>query len=230
MASTDVPQGPRPGQLPGSPSPGPEVPFRQLLERARSLAARPARSILGITGPPAAGKTTLAAKLRDELGAAAAYVPLDGFHLAHELLIRMGRVDRKGAPDTFDAAGYVALLRRLRDPGEGVVYAPRFDRGIEDSIANAIPVPPDVPLIITEGNYLLLRTGPWAHVSGLLDEVWYIDLAEETRLRRLIGRHLEFGRDAAEARERATGTDQRNAVLIEASRDYASLVVSLGRW
>jgi pantothenate kinase len=117
----------------------------------------------------------------------------------------------------------------LRDPGEGVVYAPRFDRGIEDSIANAIPVPPDVPLVITEGNYLLLRSGPWAQVSDLLDEVWYIDLGEETRLRRLITRHMEFGRDAAEAKERATGSDQRNAVLIEASRQHASLVVSPGR-
>jgi pantothenate kinase len=155
-------------------------------------------------------------------------VPLDGFHLAHELLTESGLVERKGAPDTFDAAGYVALLRRLRDPGEGVVYAPRFDRGIEDSIANAIGVPPDVPLVITEGNYLLLRSGPWAHVSGLLDEVWYLDLAEETRLQRLIGRHMEFGRDSAQARERATGSDQRNAVLIEASREHASLVVSLG--
>ncbi len=138
-------------------------------------------------------------------------------------------MERKGAPDTFDAAGYVALLRRLRDPAEGAVYAPRFDRGIEDSIANAIPVPPDVPLVITEGNYLLLRSGPWAQVPDLLDEVWYIDLAEDTRLRRLIGRHMEFGRDSAEARDRATGSDQRNAVLVEASRDYASLVVSVGR-
>jgi pantothenate kinase len=204
------------------------VPVGQLLDRARALSSRPGRTILGITGPPAAGKTTLAARLRDELGSSAAYVPLDGFHLAHELLVESGRVGRKGAPDTFDAAGYVALLRRLRDPGEGVVYAPRFDRGIEDSIANAIPVPPDVPLVITEGNYLLLRSGPWAHVSALLDEVWYIDLAEDTRLRRLIGRHMEFGRDSNEARERATGSDQRNAVLIEASRDHASLVVSLG--
>jgi pantothenate kinase len=220
MTSADAPQGPRPG---------PEVPFQQLLERARALAARPGRSILGITGPPAAGKTTLAANLRDELGAAAAYVPLDGFHLSHQLLTAMGRVDRKGAPDTFDAAGYVALLRRLRDPAEGAVYAPRFDRDIEDSIANAIAVPPDVPLVITEGNYLLLRSGPWAQVADLLDEVWYIDLAEDTRLRRLIGRHMEFGRDSAEARDRATGSDQRNAVLIEAGRDYASLVVSVGR-
>jgi pantothenate kinase len=206
-----------------------DVPFGQLLERARALAGRPGRALLGITGPPAAGKSTLAERLRAELGAAAAYVPLDGFHLAHQLLVENGLAERKGAPDTFDAAGYVALLRRLRDPAEGVVYAPRFDRDIEDSIANAIPVPPDVPLVITEGNYLLLRSGPWAQVAGLLDEVWYIELAEDTRLRRLIGRHMEFGRDSAEARDRATGSDQRNAVLIEAGRDYASMVVSVGR-
>jgi pantothenate kinase len=206
-----------------------DTPFGQLLDRARALADRPGRAILGITGPPAAGKSTLADRLRKELGAAAAYVPLDGFHLAHQLLVENGTVERKGAPDTFDAAGYVALLRRLRDPAEGAVYAPRFDRDIEDSIANAIPVPPDVPLVITEGNYLLLRSGPWAQVAGLLDEVWYIDLAEDTRLRRLIGRHVEFGRDAAEARDRATGSDQRNAVLVEASRDHASLVVSVVR-
>jgi pantothenate kinase len=206
-----------------------DVPFGQLLDRARALADRPGRAILGITGPPAAGKSTLAERLREELGAAAAYVPLDGFHLAHQLLVENGLVECKGAPDTFDAAGYVALLRRLRDPAEGVVYAPRFDRDIEDSIANAIPVPPDVPLVITEGNYLLLRSGPWAQVAELIDEVWYIDLAEDTRLRRLIGRHMEFGRDSAEARHRATGSDQRNAVLIEAGRDYASLVVSVGR-
>ena len=206
-----------------------DMPFGQLLDRARALADRPGRTVLGITGPPAAGKSTLAERLVMELGVAAAYVPLDGFHLAHQLLVENGTVERKGAPDTFDAAGYVALLRRLRDPAEGTVYAPRFDRDIEDSIANAIAVPPDVPLVITEGNYLLLRSGPWAQVAGLLDEVWYVDLAEDTRLRRLIGRHMEFGRDSAEARDRATGSDQRNAVLVEASRDYASLVVSVGR-
>ena len=206
-----------------------DMPFGQLLDRALALAVRPGRTILGIAGPPAAGKSTLAERLLMELGAAAAYVPLDGFHLAHQLLVENGTVERKGAPDTFDAAGYVALLRRLRDPAEGTVYAPRFDRDIEDSIANAIAVPPGVPLVITEGNYLLLRSGPWAQVADLLDEVWYIELAEDTRLRRLIGRHMEFGRDSAEARDRATGSDQRNAVLIEAGRDYASLVVSVGR-
>jgi pantothenate kinase len=96
-------------------------------------------------------------------------------------------------------AGYVALLRRLRDPGEGVVYAPKFVREIEDSIANAIPVHPDVRLVITEGNYLLVPSGPWTEVAGLLDEIWYLDLAEEIRLQRLIDRHVAFGGDAEEA-------------------------------
>lgn len=199
----------------------------QLLRRAEALAGRPGRAILGITGPPAAGKSTLAHHLVAGLAPRAAYVPLDGFHLAHQLLVELGRVARKGAPDTFDAAGYVALLRRLRDPGEGVVYAPKFVREIEDSIANAIPVQPDVPLVITEGNYLLVPSRPWADVAGLLDEVWYLDLPEEVRLQRLIGRHMAFGRAATEARSRATGPDQRNAVLIDATRERADLVIPL---
>jgi pantothenate kinase len=190
------------------------------------MAAQPGRTILGITGPPAAGKSTLAEMLKQHLSPDAAYVPLDGFHLAHQVLEELGRVERKGAPDTFDVRGYVALLRRLLDPDEGVVYAPKFVREIEDSIANAIPVHPGVPLIITEGNYLLVRSGPWARVAELLDEVWYIDLDEETRLRRLIDRHVAFGRDMEEARARAIGPDQRNAALIEATREYASLLIS----
>ncbi|HUY50332.1 MAG TPA: nucleoside/nucleotide kinase family protein [Streptosporangiaceae bacterium] len=201
--------------------------FHQLLQSARALAARPGRTILGITGPPAAGKSTLAEMLRERLAPDAAYVPLDGFHLAHQVLEELGRVERKGAPDTFDAAGYIALLRRLLDPAEGVVYAPKFVREIEDSIANAIPIQPDVPLVITEGNYLLVKSGPWEKISGLLDEVWYIDLDEETRLRRLVDRHVAFGRNIDEARARAVGSDQRNAALIEATREHASLVVSL---
>jgi pantothenate kinase len=198
-----------------------------LLHRARALADQPGRAILGITGPPAAGKSTLARALLARLAPRAAYAPLDGFHLAHQLLVDMGRVARKGAPDTFDAAGYVALLRRLRDPREGIIYAPMFVREIEDSIANAIPVPPTVELVITEGNYLLVQSGPWAEVRPLLDEIWYLDLAEEIRLQRLTDRHVAFGRSAGEARARATGTDQRNAALIAATRERADLVISL---
>jgi pantothenate kinase len=199
----------------------------QLAQRAAALAGQPGRAILGITGPPAAGKSTLAGKLLAELAPAAAYVPLDGFHLAHRVLEDLGTVHRKGAPDTFDAAGYVALLRRLRDPGEGTVYAPQFRREIEDSVANAIPVPPDVRLVITEGNYLLVQSGPWAELAGLLDEVWYLDVDEPTRLRWLAGRHEHYGRSVAEAAARATGPDQRNAVLIEATKPRADLIVSV---
>ena len=197
----------------------------RLAQRAAALASRPGRAILGITGPPAAGKTTLAARLLAELGDRAAYVPLDGFHLAHHVLEAMGTVHRKGAPDTFDAAGYVALIRRLRDPAEGTVYAPEFRREIEDSVANAIPVPPGVRLVITEGNYLLVRSGAWAELAGLLDEVWYLDPDEPTRLRWLTDRHVRYGRDAAEAAARATGPDQCNAVLIEASKPHADLII-----
>ena len=201
--------------------------LESLVRRAATLARRPGRAILGITGPPGAGKSTLAERLVTELAGDAAYLPMDGFHLAHRVLAELGRVERKGAPDTFDAAGYVAVLRRLRDPREGCVYAPRFVRDIEDSIAGAIPVGPSVPLVITEGNYLLLPDGPWAGVRPLLDEVWYLDLPEPARLQRLIDRHMAFGRDAAQARARATGSDLRNAVVIEASRDRADLVVAL---
>ncbi len=201
--------------------------LEHLVHRAATLARRPGRAILGLTGPPGAGKSTLAERLVTELAGDAAYLPMDGFHLAHRVLAETGRVDRKGAPDTFDAAGYVAVLRRLRDPREGCVYAPRFDRDIEDSIAGAIAVGPSVPLVVTEGNYLLLPDGPWAQVRPLLDEVWYLDLPEPARLRRLIDRHVAFGRDAAQARARATGSDQRNAALIEASRGHADLVVAL---
>jgi len=200
---------------------------QQLVQRAADLAGRPGRAILGITGPPAAGKSTLAEMLLAELAPHAAYVPLDGFHLAHHVLQKLGTVHRKGAPDTFDAAGYVALLRRLRDPGEGTVYAPQFRREIEDSLANAIPVPPDMRLVITEGNYLLVRTGPWAELAGLLDEVWYLDPDEPTRLRWLTGRHVRYGRDAAEAAARATGPDQRNAELIEATKQHADLIITV---
>jgi pantothenate kinase len=200
---------------------------QQLVQRAAALAGRPGRAILGITGPPAAGKSTLAGTLQAELSPQAAYVPLDGFHLAHHVLQELGTVQRKGAPDTFDAAGYVALLRRLRDPAAGTVYAPQFRREIEDSLANAIAVPPGVPLVITEGNYLLVQSGPWAEVAGLLDDVWYLDVPGPARLRWLTERHMYYGRSAAEAAARARGPDQRNAELIEATKSHADLIISL---
>ncbi|MBO0685874.1 MAG: nucleoside/nucleotide kinase family protein, partial [Candidatus Dormibacteraeota bacterium] len=196
-----------------------------LVARARRLVETGGRRILGIAGPPGAGKSTLAAALVEALEPAAALVALDGFHLAGAELVRLGRQDRKGAPDTFDSAGYVALLRRLRDPAEDVVYAPEFRREIEEPVAGAVPVSREVPLVITEGNYLLVDQGRWSEVRGLLDEAWYLDTPDEDRLQRLVTRHIAYGKSPAEARAWATGSDQRNAELVSPTRERADLVV-----
>lgn len=161
--------------------------------------------------------------LAEALGGQAALVGLDGFHLQNTELHRLGRHARKGAPDTFDAAGYVNLLHRLREQTDAVVYAPTFDRDLEESIGSAIPVTPDIPLIITEGNYLLVEEGDWGRVRPLLDACWFVDPGEETRLERLIARHMHYGRSLAEARERSHGSDQNNAKVIGRTRARADL-------
>lgn len=199
-----------------------------LVGRARRLVVPGARHLLGIVGAPGAGKSTLARALVDALAPDAVLVPLDGFHLANAELDRLGRRERKGAPDTFDPAGYVALLRRLRHQAERVVYAPEFRRDLEEPVAGAIAVAPTIPLVITEGNYLLGNDGEWAPVRGLLDEVWYVDTDEELRLTRLIARHRAFGKDPAAARSWALGSDQRNAAVVAATRPRADLVVAGG--
>lgn len=200
----------------------------EAIERARALASRGRRTLLGITGAPGGGKSTLAQAVADELGGRAVLVGMDGFHLAQAELVRLGRRDRMGALDTFDGAGYVALLRRLRAASEDVVYAPEFRRSIEEPIAGAVAVRSDVPLVITEGNYLLVDQGPWAEVRSLLDETWYVVQDEETRLRRLIARHVEFGKAPDFAREWVMRSDQRNAELIETTRARADAVVHIG--
>ncbi|MFI7103059.1 nucleoside/nucleotide kinase family protein [Streptomyces sp. NPDC050161] len=201
-----------------------------LLARARRLAASAApgrRRILGITGPPGAGKSTLAAHLVTRLAGQAALVPMDGFHLAESELRRLGRTHRKGAPDTFDPDGYAALLARLRSPAPGtVVYAPAFDRRIEEPVAGSIAVPPHLPLVITEGNYLLVDAHPWARARALLDEVWYVDLDGTERVRRLVDRHERFGRPRAAAERFVQTSDEANARLVAATRERADLVVT----
>ena len=199
----------------------------EAIERAHALASRRRRALLGITGPPGGGKSTLARAIADELGDRARLVGMDGFHLAQAELVRLGRRDRMGALDTFDGAGYVALLRRLRDASEDVVYAPEFRRSIEEPIAGAVAVPADVPLVITEGNYLLVDEGPWAQVRELLDEAWYVVQDEDTRLRLLIARHVEFGKEPDFAREWVMRSDQRNAELIETTRARADALVRI---
>ncbi|GAA2204798.1 nucleoside/nucleotide kinase family protein [Streptomyces bangladeshensis] len=206
--------------------------FDDLLARARALPHGGRRALLGIAGSPGAGKTTLAERLVDALNGDgppwAAHVPMDGFHLADAELDRLGRRDRKGAPDTFDPGGYAALLRRLREETDEVVYAPGFERVLEQPLAGALPVPPQVRLVVTEGNYLLLREGSWARVRPCLDEVWFCEIDEAERIRRLVARHEEFGKEHTAAVAWVLGTDQRNADLVASTRERADLVVPAG--
>lgn len=200
--------------------------FDILTRRARQLAAPGRRRILGIAGAPGAGKSTLAADLVAALGESAVLVPMDGFHLAQAELHRLGRADRKGAPDTFDAVGYAALLARLRAPAPGVVvYAPAFDRALEEAVAGSIAVAPDVPLVITEGNYLLHDDGDWAQVRTLVDDAWFLELDPVVRVRRLVDRHVRFGKERTFAERWVRDSDEANARLVARGRHRADLVV-----
>lgn len=199
-----------------------EVDLEDAVRRAAVLADRGRRVVLGVAGPPGAGKSTVAEAVVRTLGpAAAVLVPMDGFHLAGAALRRLGRAARKGAPDTFDRAGYVALLARLRDASAEVVWAPEFRREIEEPVAGAIAVDPSVPLVVTEGNYLLL----WPEVRPLLDECWWAAVPDPVRRERLADRHAAYGKDVAAARAWTAGPDEANARLVAPGRVLADLVV-----
>jgi pantothenate kinase len=187
-----------------------------------------ARRMIGIAGAPGAGKTTYAERLvADSLrgGVPAAYVPMDGFHLADAALTSLGILDRKGAPETFDAWGYAALLRRLREDLQHDVWAPGFERVLEQPLAGALGVGPEVDLVVTEGNYLLLDRPEWRAVRAGLDEVWFLDCPADVRRPRLVERHIEFGKSRPEAEAWVARIDDANAALVIASRQRADRVV-----
>ena len=203
-----------------------------LVDRATSLLERPGRTVLGITGAPGAGKSTLTSlllgRLRADLGDdAVGHLPMDGFHLADVQLDRLGRRDRKGAPDTFDVDGYVAALERLHAQPDRTIFAPGFERDLEQPIAAATVIPPSARLVVTEGNYLLLPDGGWEHVRPLLAEVWFVDVDDDLRRARLVQRHEEFGKSPDEARAWVERSDEANASLVAATRDAADVVVRL---
>ncbi|MBS0023684.1 nucleoside/nucleotide kinase family protein [Microbacterium paraoxydans] len=184
----------------------------------RALAADGRPFLLGIVGAPGAGKSTLAAALGEPV------LPMDGFHLANERLDRLGLRHRKGAPETFDVHGFVALLARLR-AGEAVL-APRFDRELDAAVAGALPLSPLDRVIVVEGNYLLHDADGWERVRPLLDEVWYLDVPDDLRVRRLVARHEAHGRSHADAVAWATDVDGPNAVLIRATRHRADAILT----
>lgn|GEM_PF-252910 len=201
--------------------------WEQVCTAVDSVLGERRRVLLGIVGEPGAGKSTLAEAVVRYVGDAAVLVPMDGFHLADAELERLGRHERKGAIDTFDGYGYVALLRRLRTETANTVYVPAFERELEQAVAGAVAVPPDVRLVVTEGNYLLDDEPPWDQVAGLLDETWYVHLDDGVRRPRLVARHEQFGKGPQVARVWEQAVDQPNAVRVALARDLADQVVDL---
>jgi len=205
------------------------VRLEELVDSAACLAAHGTRVILGITGAPGAGKSTLGKQIVNCLGPKrAVLVPLDGFHLADVVLRAHGLLERKGAIQTFDDAGYAALLQRVRGQWAGeTIYAPDFDRGIEEPIAGSITVRAEVPLVVTEGNYLLADLGEWPKARACLTESWFLDPKQDDRHDRLIARHMEYGKSEEAARSWALGSDETNAQFIESMAARAGRVLRL---
>lgn len=191
------------------------------------------RAVLGIAGSPGAGKSTLvellAARIRQMRGPGwVAHVPMDGFHLADAQLRRLGLLDRKGAPETFDAVGYAHALHRIRTDVDSDVYVPGFDRDLEQPLAAALVVPASARLVLTEGNYLLLDQPAWRRVRRTLDQTWFVSADDSLRVERLIARHVEFGKTAAAARAWADTVDEANAALVTSTAASADRIVVNG--
>jgi pantothenate kinase len=221
---------------PSDPGPGPAAPFlypdpplRELAGRALALTAS-GRAVLGVVGEPGAGKSTVADALLAEVerlrpGVAAA-VSMDGFHLAQRVVDRMGKAATKGAIDTFDAHGFVALLRRTREETRQPVWWPEFRREIEEPVAGAVEVAPRHRLVIVDGNFLLSTRGSWGQVKSLLDEAWFLDARPEPRRERLTRRYISYGFTPQAARAKALGVDESTSALIRSTAPRADLVLS----
>ncbi|MGE7435777.1 nucleoside/nucleotide kinase family protein [Kitasatospora sp. NPDC001175] len=229
MASEDT------GQSPIGPSPlnGRAELVASALHLLHGRTRAVGRTILGLAGPPGAGKSTLARYLVDEInrreGAeTAAYLPLDGFHLSNAQLERLGLRDRKGSPPTFDAGGYVALLRRVLAERFRDIYAPDFDRTLDEPVAARHVIRPHTRLVVTEGNYLANADAPWSEVRMLLSELWYVDAADHVRDTRLMRRHTENGRAPEAARHWIVSNDHPNGECVKVGREACTRII--GHW
>jgi pantothenate kinase len=182
------------------------------------------RVILGLAGPPGAGKSTLASAIVDHARARhgdawAACLPMDGYHLSTAQLRRQGLEDRKGAPQTFDADGYAAMLARVAADGGRDIYVPDYDRVTHhEPIAARILIPATARLIVTEGNYLALDDPRWRAARRYIDHLWYVDAPDAVRARRLV--------DPAAARDWVQRSDHPNGELVKQSRPHADRIIT----
>jgi pantothenate kinase len=200
--------------------------FTELVSRLTHDAGDQERFLFGLAGPPGCGKSTLAGRLANAVGGVV--VPMDGFHLDNTELDRLGLRGVKGAPDTFDADGFVRLVERLRH-ADGPVSFPAFDRVADRTIDAALTVESDDRIVIVEGNYLLLDAAPWGGLLGLFDRTGYIEVDPDERVARLVARHIRHGRSHDEAREFVLRSDEANTAIIAGTRQRADLLIDPSR-
>ena len=193
--------------------------FSELVPWIQAKAHNSNRILIGLAGPPACGKSTLARNLCSTLNniaaGTAAIVGLDGFHYDDLLLAQLGLSQRKGAPETFDVAGYRTLLQRLRANHEEWIAAPLFDRSIEIARAGAVRIRQSVNIVITEGNYLLLNLPEWQEAREHLDATIWLDVLQDTLIERLRQRWHEHGRSPEEAEAWISGNDLPNIIRVQ---------------
>jgi len=180
------------------------------------LGSQNTRSIIGIVGKPGAGKSTVVEEIQKRFNPhEVSIIPMDGFHLSNEELISLGRRDRKGAPDTFDVAGFTSLLKEVKLNHQGDHKFPIFHREIEASVSDEGLVPKESKVVVVEGNYLFSEEHNWQGVFPLLDHTWFIEIADEVRIERLIARHIRYGKTPEDAENWSKGSDEANARFIE---------------
>lgn len=201
----------------------------QFIAELRPLALSHRRRIVAIAGPPASGKSTLAALVvdtfNDEQAGTAALVGMDGFHLDNQLLDARDQRSRKGAPFTFDTGGLTSTLRRLRANDEASVVLPVYDRALSVARGGAVEVASSVPLVVVEGNYLLLDESPWRGLSSLFDVTAYLEIEERVLEQRLVDRWETHGLTPAQGREKIDGNDLPNARYVAANSRPAHHVI-----
>lgn len=197
-------------------------------EIASLLQGSKPRTMIGIVGKPGAGKSTVVTEIQKQFSTEeVAIIPMDGYHLSNEELIKLGRRERKGAPDTFDVEGFISLITRVRNEIDKDHTFPIFHREIEASKADEGIVLRNTKVIVIEGNYLFSEEHNWSEVFPLLDQSWFIEIDDEIRMQRLITRHIKYGKTPQEAEEWSRGSDEENAKFIAKTASRAERIIKL---